>query len=189
MATFFTSDTHYGHENVRVYSHRPFFGVEDMDVTMVARCNDVCGPEDTLYHLGDFVCGVGPDKASYAAKVRVQLRVGKLVLIRGNHDPLARNEAFNAVFDEVHDLLELKVKGIGQPFVLCHYALKVWHNSHLGAYHLYGHSHGSLKDDGSRSMDVGVDCHAYTPVSALDIAAKLNARKPPKVDHHNERTT
>ena len=52
----------------------------------------------------------------------------------------------------------------GLQLVLCHYAMRVWRNSHHGAIHLYGHSHGNLIGD-SQSCDVGVDCWRFSPVS------------------------
>jgi calcineurin-like phosphoesterase family protein len=45
--------------------------------------------------------------------------------------------------------------------------MRRWLGSNRGNYHLYGHSHGSLPDDpNSLSIDVGVDCHNYKPISA-----------------------
>ncbi len=36
----------------------------------------------------------------------------------------------------------------GRIVVLCHYPLAVWDQSHRGSYHLYGHVHDNLQDDG-----------------------------------------
>ena len=72
-------------------------------------------------------------------------------------------------FGWIQDYYELKVADADAPsgkqlIVLCHYAFRVWRNAHHGSWHLYGHSHGSLPSAG-RSMDVGVDCHDFSPIS------------------------
>lgn len=37
--------------------------------------------------------------------------------------------------------------------------------AHRGSWMLYGHSHGNLTDIGGKTIDVGVDCFDYYPVS------------------------
>jgi len=46
--------------------------------------------------------------------------------------------------------------------------MRVWNKAHCGAIHLYGHSHGALLGIG-RSLDVGVDCHKFCPISLEEI--------------------
>ncbi len=59
--------------------------------------------------------------------------------------------------------------------VLCHYAMRGWHHSFRGSWHLYGHSHGRLPDDpAAQSMDVGVDTHEFRPWHLDEIAARMN---------------
>ena len=72
--------------------------------------------------------------------------------------------------------------------VLCHYAFRVWNKSHRGAWHLYGHSHGSLPDDpNSLSFDAGVDCHEFTPISYERVKEIMAEKRFLPVDHHGER--
>jgi len=54
MATFFTSDLHFGHANVIKYVPRPFKDVEEMDAELIRRWNAVVGPKDEVYVVGDF---------------------------------------------------------------------------------------------------------------------------------------
>jgi len=61
------------------------------------------------------------------------------------------------------------------PVVLCHYAMRTWDRSHYGSYHLYGHSHGKLERHGW-SMDVGVDCFDFYPVSLRQVIEELNKK-------------
>lgn len=54
---FFTSDTHFGHVNIIKYCNRPFGSVPEMNAAMIAGWNRHVGPDDTVYHLGDFALG------------------------------------------------------------------------------------------------------------------------------------
>lgn len=62
--------------------------------------------------------------------------------------------------------------GYPQVIVLCHYALRVWDRSHYGSWHLFGHSHGHLPGLGL-SLDIGVDCHGYRPLSLAEVADNM----------------
>jgi calcineurin-like phosphoesterase family protein len=114
-----------------------------------------------------------------------------VVLILGNHDPvLADGRAtpeFAALFAGVHDLLTISVDvdGRAQSVVMCHYAMRVWNQSHRGAWHLYGHSHGSLPDDpNALSWDAGVDVNDYAPLSVSQVAAIMARKTFMPIDHH-----
>lgn len=167
---FFTSDTHFGHQNILQYSNRPFANLEEMDSTLIANWNSVVQPGDTVYHLGDFCFG----ETSRAKKVIDQLN-GDVVLIRGNHDRtlLKRGEY---LFKEVHDQLALQVGN--QRVLLNHYPFLCYAGTYsaFGAvWQLFGHLH--LKPGGKGAdfprvdvcfpyqYDVGVDLNNYTPIS------------------------
>lgn len=172
MTVFFTSDTHFGHANILKKSARGFFWptVEEMDEGLIERWNRKVTPKDTVYHLGDF---------SWRPKETTTLLErlnGKVHLITGNHDPQATR--FSPGFESVHPLLTLK--GLHPlPITLCHYGMRVWNQSHHGALHFYGHSHGSLPGT-SQSCDVGVDvpCWGYAPVSLEELQDYLRTLPP-----------
>jgi len=165
MKTYFTSDTHLGHKNILKYCNRPFKDVDEMDNIIINNWNSVVMPNDTIYHLGDFCFG----RLEYYAK-RLN---GKKYLIRGNHDHNYKDKRFlEAGFEWVKDLYELK--SVNPSIVLCHYAMRVWPRSFHGAWHLYGHSHGTLKDDpNALAFDVGVDCFNYYPISYEQVKKKM----------------
>lgn len=81
MTNFFTSDTHFGHENIINLCQRPFSSVQEMNDEMIRRWNSVVSEGDTVYHLGDFALGQKYLWPSY----REQLN-GSIILIAGNHD-------------------------------------------------------------------------------------------------------
>ena len=185
MAVFFTSDPHFGHANIIKYCNRPFATVEEMDRTIIDRWNERVGADDTLYCLGDWCMWRGSRTLDeVAASYRKQIHCRRIVMIWGNHDRRGRNNPrFKDLFDGVHDLLELEVED--RRMVLCHYAMRVWNKSHHGAYHLYGHSHGSLKDDPTaRSFDCGVDAFNFYPVSMREVVQIMEKKTWKPVDHH-----
>jgi len=163
MTIYFSSDPHYSHKNIIKYCNRAFSSVEEMDAEMIRRHNSVVSPTDEWYCLGDF------------AFVKTQQQVedllaqlnGRKHLIVGNHDPEHTLKAKG--WDSVHDILELKVPELKLPVVLCHYAMVVWNRSFHGSYHFFGHSHGMLKVNSKHSVDVGVDCWDFYPVSVKQI--------------------
>lgn len=156
---WFTADTHYNHRNIIKYCNRPFKSTEEMNNCLIQNLNDKISKKDTIYHLGDFCMG-NPEI------YREQIQCDKIILIKGNHD---KNIDYK-LFEGVYDLKD--VFCYNKPFVLCHYSLRVWNKKHHGAYHLYGHSHGTL-DNYDLSMDVGVDANNYYPVSAAEIIKKM----------------
>lgn len=177
---WFTSDSHFGHRNIIRYSNRPFRDVRDMDDCLIQNINDHVRPGDTLFHLGDF---------AFSDNVRdllARINCKDIHLIYGNHD----KRYVSRLFRTANDVTEVYVNDRGEKrlIVCCHYAMRVWRNSHHGAWHLYGHSHGSLPDDpNSLSFDVGVDCHNYTPLSFDDVKRIMNAKTWKPVDHHGAR--
>jgi calcineurin-like phosphoesterase family protein len=112
------------------------------------------------------------------------VQCANIVLIWGNHDQRGRGDPrFEGLFQSTHDILELSLGE--QFFVLCHYAMRVWNHSHHGAYHLYGHSHGTLPDDANaRSFDCGVDCFDFKPISLEQVTAVMQTKHWQPIDHH-----
>ena len=55
MRIFFTSDLHFGHENVLKFDDRPFETVEEMDEELIRRWNNKVDKGDLVYVLGDLI--------------------------------------------------------------------------------------------------------------------------------------
>ncbi len=187
MAHFFTSDLHFGHANVIRYAGRPFASVEEMNDALVDRWNEVVTAQDEVYVVGDFALCRREDAVRHARRLN-----GQKFLVQGNHDKGMHRE-LEQCFGWVKDLYTVKVPDADAPdgvqrIVLCHYAMRVWDMSHYGAWQLYGHSHGSLPDDPfARSIDVGVDCWDYRPVSYEQVKARMALKQYRPVDHHADR--
>jgi calcineurin-like phosphoesterase family protein len=80
MTIYFTADTHFSHDAIIRFCDRPFRDAQAMDDALVANWNRRVGPDDTVFHLGDF-CWRKGDGLSLLAQLR-----GRKHLILGNHD-------------------------------------------------------------------------------------------------------
>lgn len=98
---YFTSDPHFGHNNIVDFCNRPFYDefeetdvgggimkrrlktprVEAMDAGLIDRWNSVVNPDDTVYVLGDWAMGRAENGISKARRLH-----GNKFLIPGNHD-------------------------------------------------------------------------------------------------------
>lgn len=205
MTTFFTSDTHFWHKNVIGYCKRPVPGIPEeelvsgkmnhgislMNEWLIERWNEKVKKDDEVWHLGDFAfCGKGK-----AIAILERLN-GHKHLVLGNHDyGLANKVDVNVFFESIQHYKRLMVhdkeileggveKQFHQPIILCHFPILSWDGMHHGSWHLHGHCHGSLPDNRSMRIDVGVDPMGYYPVSFEQIKEIMSKRKIVKVDHH-----
>ena len=47
---WFTSDTHFAHENIMKYCNRPFKTIEEHDRELIKRWNEKIGKNDIVFH-------------------------------------------------------------------------------------------------------------------------------------------
>jgi calcineurin-like phosphoesterase family protein len=168
LTLFFTSDHHFGHGGARGLFQRPFATTAAMDAAMVARWNEVVGPGDEVWHLGDFAV------RQSAARMGELLDAlsGSKHLIVGNNDSAATVSLTQ--WASVQHYAELEVDGTW--LILCHYPLRTWNRIGRGALNLHGHSHGRLAPL-PRQVDVGVDCWGFRPITLADIRAYVRGRR------------
>ncbi len=162
MAVFFTSDTHFGHAGAISRFRRPFASVAAMDEAMAANWNATVGPDDTVWHLGDFALHRKPD---VMAALLERLH-GTKHLITGNNDGPATLALPGWASVQPYAELLLGERRL----VLCHYAFRTWNGMYKGVLNLHGHSHGQLKGM-PRQFDVGVDVWDFRPVTVDEILA------------------
>ena len=175
---WFTADHHFGHTNIIENCNRPFSTVEEMDSIMIERWNEVVRKNDMVYHLGDIT--LYKDVSKYISKLN-----GHITVIPGNHDFRWMGLHFDydvlytktGIMGITAPLVELKMRAEKTIMVLCHYALRTWNRSHYGSLHLHGHSHGMLEQF-PNSMDVGVDCHNFYPISLSFVMENLYDKTP-----------
>lgn len=177
---WFTSDSHYSHSRILELGRFQFKTIEEHDATLIANWNSVVKPEDTVWHLGDF--SMGGTFLEHFEKLN-----GKIHICLGNHDHRAflNKERFASYWD-------YKQLKIGKyHLTLCHYAMRTFLFSEKEfGFSLHGHSHGHLKEDPTiRSLDVGVDCWNYFPISFEQVKEAMSKKTFKALDHHTENMT
>ena len=78
---FFTADTHFNDPRVLRIDRRPFADLADHDAALIDRWNAVVGPDDIVWHLGDFARGDAAAKAALLSRLN-----GRKQLVTGNND-------------------------------------------------------------------------------------------------------
>ena len=163
---WFTSDLHFGHDRAFIYSPRGFTSVEEMNLAIQTRWNQVIDSRDEVYILGDLMLG----NNSMGMELLSTLN-GQLHIIRGNHDTDARIELYKTLSNvvEICDAKFLKIDGYH--FYLTHFpcftgnlekeALKQM------TLNLSGHTHSTNKFymDCPFIYNVAVDAHNCYPIN------------------------
>ena len=210
---YFTSDNHFFHGNILKFcpERYQFLSDDDLEImksgdshairhlkvsensiermnnAMIERWNSVVPKDGIVFFLGDFALRCNSREVN---NIRSALN-GKIYFIEGNHDEVAGQ--IKDSFEWLGSYQEIKIedkdteRGI-QDITLCHYAMKVWNHSHHGAIMLYGHSHRSLPDDPNLlSIDVGVDCHDFYPISYDQVKEIMKKKAFKPIDHHGDK--
>lgn len=165
---YFCSDTHFGHR--LMLERRGQFDLDQHDEALQHSLARV-GPDATLYILGD--ASFRPAKRTVAIMQDLRRRIGRIILVKGNHDRNLTKTQEREAYDEVHNYLEINVQDQDCPHghqLICmmHYAMAAWRNRHWGAWMLHGHWHGTGPSEPGR-LDVGVDALGWTsPVISYD---------------------
>lgn len=191
MAIFFTSDTHFFHNNILKFGRSKHFkDIYEHDETLIRNWNNVVAPSDTVYHLGDFCLKNDQD---ILRRYLVRLN-GKKHLIYGNHD----NDKVHSRFLNEHlwesisnyKIIEVTYRGNIYKVVLSHFPILEYYGAFKPHYfHLYGHIHDINNYDQIyeklefKAAHVGVDTSnrfqntdLYTPIELKDIIRKLNIK-------------
>ncbi|MBK3398118.1 metallophosphoesterase [Methylobacterium ajmalii] len=172
MATFFTADTHFGHQGMmseRMGRPRPFASVEAHDEFLISMWNNRVRQSDRVFHLGDFAYGCS---LAHARAIFGRLN-GHKTLLRGNHEQRGEKLSWEG---GIRDVLRISIQDRGMPnpvdLWLSHYCHLAWPESHRGRIHLYGHSHGAIPPT-ARACDAGVDAWAFRPVTLQEVQELL----------------
>ena len=90
MDIYFSSDFHFGHDNIRRYCGRPFSSLEEMDTTLIRNINQRVKTDDMMFFLGDFCFSRSTEASDAPVKAfdyyRNQLLCKNIIFTKGNHD-------------------------------------------------------------------------------------------------------
>lgn len=166
MKTFIVSDTHFGHSNICKFVDnngqklRPWDDPIKMTEDMIEYWNEVVGPKDKVYHLGDVVIN------RRFLTVLDSLN-GEKVLIKGNHDIFKPNEYLQYFKD-------IRAYHILDNFLLSHIPI---HPMSLYRWkgNIHGHLHSNSIDD-PRYFNVSVEKTNFRPINFEDIRKEYGKR-------------
>ena len=173
---YFTSDTHFNHENIIKYCKRPFSSIEEHDETLIKNWNDVVPEDGIVFHLGD----VGFGDPGRINEILKQLN-GKIYLVIGNHDWRRIVNDHKWRFEDMTQQINMRIGK--RHIILNHYPMLAFSGAWRGedaTYQLFGHVHTSpYTDEGldqlrmkmlfTSQYDVGVDNNSFKPVSWNDV--------------------
>jgi calcineurin-like phosphoesterase family protein len=196
---FFTSDTHFGHQNIIKYCSRPYKNVDQMNVDLVNRAATQLGGDDELWHLGDVALGNIDQTLTHLAAIAVEV-----TLVAGNHDRChpchgTRAERFVDIYQQRCALTKLVLTNAsltlsnGMRVHVSHFPypdlalaghedrhgevivdkFAPWRVADDGSWLLCGHVHGSWRQKG-RMINVGVDAWGGRPVSEAEIVELIS---------------
>jgi calcineurin-like phosphoesterase family protein len=158
---WFTSDTHFSSQRTLELSKRPFKSITDMDTAIVRHWNERVNHNDVVYHLGDFG----------ATAFLSLLNAGEIRVIAGNYDDastLKKLQADRRVrIIENNTVVQLR----DYDFHLIHEPDKA---NNPENFYLFGHIH-KLQMVKRNGLNVGVDCHDFSPVDVETILFWQNA--------------
>jgi len=168
---YLTADEHYYHEGIIFPCERPFKTTKQMNKTFIKNHNEIVGPDDETYHIGDFTMLPIGD-VHMIERILGQLN-GIHHLILGNHDRQRPWDLIEAGFASVHTTLatEMNYTSIngenGKIKFFLHHdpAWSVVFNPNV---QLCGHVHNLFKLC-KNVINVGVDVWNYRPVSIDEI--------------------
>ncbi len=190
MKTWFTSDLHFNHRRITELTNRgKYTTAENHTEWLIDLWNKQVSKSDTVCHLGDF--NFSTKYEDWAVVLR-KLN-GQIILIKGNHDDekVLKSVHTSGLIHSWHDYKEIKIENTKA--VLFHYPIESWNRSHYGSYMIHGHCHGSLKDNGSKRLDVGLDS-AYNVFgehkffTKEDVVEYMKDRIVVSNDHHMDKT-
>ena len=174
---FFTSDPHFGHENILKYCHRPFSSIEEHDEELIRLWNETVPEDGIVFILGD----IGFCSETYLKTILNRLN-GKIYWIIGNHDWRRITPGIMNRFECITQQMVITVDN--KLVYLNHFPFLCYPDSDRHpVYQFFGHVHSgplSTSSDISRLVhlnkrqyDVGVDNNEFKPISFQDIMKKI----------------
>lgn len=163
-----------------------------MNEVLIKNWNEVVGPTDIVYHLGDFCFAGSAEWHSVLGKLN-----GRIHLIIGNHDEKNLRQGYMNLFESISYQQHIVIGP--DNFYLNHYPYLCYPGHHSHTYQLFGHVHSSpFKFEGldakiaksqlqPSQYDVGVDWNNFTPISFREVLEKIKYQKEHNVNMYGSK--
>lgn len=174
---WYTSDLHFGHDNIRKYEHRPWEDIESMREGLIERWNSKVKDNDDVYILGDFAWRGGRMSVDDINEVVKKLN-GKKHLIIGNHDEawVNRSDVKTRLWEEM--VYYKRIVDNGKIVIMCHYPLESWDRQRFASIHIHGHLHSQEpKINQLNRYNCGCDRWDYYPVTLQEMIDELGYKE------------
>lgn len=155
------SDPHFGHQGVCTFTRndgsplRPWDDWKEMDEALIHNWNSVVSTTDRVYLLGDVAFN------NNAFDRVIHRLIGRIVLIKGNHDILKPARYFDN-FDDVRAYHQ------GKGYIMSHIPIHEQSLERWG-FNIHGHLHANIVEDkwgkpDPRYYNASVEQINYTPI-------------------------
>lgn len=182
---FFTSDTHFNHNQDFVYAARGFTSPIEMGEAILDRWNELIKPHDIVYHLGDFAFGsVDTPIFRHTTLGLIKQLNGHIIWIAGNHDSSSKIQAICEACPNIHyPIWATLLRYHKHQFYMSHYPTLTANfddrhfNQHVIA--LHGHTHQTknfLFPENPFCYHVGIDSHDCAPVHIEEVLTDIRNR-------------
>lgn len=178
MTIWYTSDSHFRHENIIKYSNRPFKHADEMDECLIERWNEVVKPEDHVWHLGDVTMMRSANQRWDLYGIIRKLN-GHKRLILGNHDHFPVSVYIEAGFEKI------KASWVHDNLLLTHIPV---HPDSLGRFGacVHGHTHNNCYPAVVKEDDKGYGKHRRV-VPYVNICVEQTNYRPISLEEVKER--
>lgn len=182
--SWFSSDLHFGHENIISFCKRPFANTTEMNQPIIRTWNETIEPDAVVWVLGDIALGPIKDTLPLVSSLN-----GHLVQVPGNHDRNWRGHGtraddwdqryldagFEAILhgDQVLNLTGRDVLVSHFPYVDRDARYLECRPVDDGLLLMHGHVHDRWKVSG-RMLNVGLDAWGGRPVSLAQVSQILD---------------
>ena len=169
---YFTSDLHFGHENILNWRNG-FSSIKEMDETLISNWNGRVHKNDYVIITGDLIYKNKCPTQEYLSALK-----GRKILVKGNHDNSwlkdLTDEEISRYFEGVYDLYSFKRNGVKLRF--CHYPMIAWESSRNESILVCGHIHN--KREGLEyemfskvpyAFNASVDVNGMMPVTLSEL--------------------
>ena len=153
---FYIADLHLNHENMITMEKRPFDNIIQENEKIIYNWNEVVGPHDDVWVLGDCFWS----NEDMAIQIMRQLR-GRKHLIIGNHDRPNNNLSVFWESKDYYKEVPETLNGKQIKVILCHYPIPFFKGQHKGNVMLYGHVHMTrewkmIEESRARMFELGI---------------------------------
>ncbi len=180
---FFTSDTHFGCDEILIRENRPFKDIKDFEKFIFNIWNIQAKETDIIYHLGDFVNYNKDNNTGWQKALENVKRVNaKIILIIGNNEQRIISDCFDNNFEAFRNycknigFFDVKEEDSLQIEDLNIYLNHFPKNHKENFLNLFGHTHRTTGLWKPYGLNVGCDLNHFYLFSEEEIK-RLNSLK------------